>query len=193
MEDRSGLMPNFENIVLIGFMGTGKSVVGRALARNLSALHLDTDAEIVREAGKPIPRIFSEDGEEAFRAWEKSMLTRLVFSSRRSSKNGPPLMISTGGGTPLSSENTTLLREIGTIVWLQASPPSILSRVSRALSERPLLAGYQNNPLARIEQLLAERTPYYAALADLSLDTSECDGPDDVAQRILSILNNHAT
>ena len=175
------------NIVLIGFMGTGKSAVGRNLARRLDARHLDTDAEIEREAGKPIPQIFAEEGEAAFRARETAILSALT----------PPelgeggVILSTGGGTPLRAENAALLKQIGTVVWLRVTPEVILARVEKDLHERPLLAGHTDNPLARIETLLAEREPRYAALADYQLDTSACAHADEAAGLVLDLLTPH--
>ena len=172
------------NIVLIGFMGTGKSAVGRAYARKTGAYHLDTDTEIERQAGKTIPQVFTEDGEAAFRAHESALLASLILPERMQSG----LIVSTGGGTPLKAENAALLKQIGTVVWLQAAPTAILSRVAHCLPERPLLAAYADRPLARIEALLADRQPHYAALADLSLDTSDCAGGEEAADRLIELL-----
>ena len=154
------------NVVLIGFMGTGKSAIGRALADHLGTNFLDTDAEIEREAGKPIRRIFAEEGEDAFRALEAGLLQRL------SSAPAPGIVLATGGGTPMLDENVGRLRQIGAVIWLTAPAEVILQRVGPDLSLRPLLAAYAGNPLARIEGLLTERGPRYAAAADLIWDTS---------------------
>ncbi len=172
------------NIVLIGFMGTGKSAVGRALARRLGVRHLDTDAEIEREAGRTIPEIFAVEGEEAFRAREAALLASLAASEGRE-----PLILSTGGGTPLRSENAARLAEIGTVVWLQVAPEAILARVSRSLHERPLLHAHAADPLTRIQRLLAEREPRYASLAAHTLDTSHCRDSEEAAVRVLETLN----
>jgi shikimate kinase len=168
------------NIVLIGFMGTGKSAVGRVLARRTGWRHLDTDLEIERAAGKPIPQIFAEDGEEAFRARETAFLASLGHSEN--------LILSTGGGTPLRAENAALLKQIGTIVWLHVAPSAILSRVAHSLHERPLLAAHHADPLGRIETLLAVREPQYAALADVVLETSDCANSEEGAARLIEQL-----
>lgn len=173
------------NIVLIGFMGTGKSAVGRNLARRLDARHLDTDAEIEREAGKPIPQIFTEEGEAAFRAREAALLSSLIPQNW---DGEPSLILSTGGGTPLRAENAALLRQIGIVVWLRVTPEAILSRVEKDLHERPLLAGHAADPLAHIQSLLAEREPRYAALAEYQLDTSVCASADEAAGQVLELL-----
>src|SRR5665213_1953647 len=171
------------NIVLIGFMGTGKSAVGRVLAWRLGWRHVDTDTEIEREMGRTIPEIFTEEGEAAFRARESALLSSLRPSLTPPFLTGKGvgglglsggLILSTGGGTPLRPENAALLKEIGTIVWLHVTPESILERVRRSLHERPLLAAHHDDPLGRIQSLLADRAPRYAALADHTLDTSDC-------------------
>jgi shikimate kinase len=166
------------NIVLIGFMGTGKSAVGHALADMMRARFLDTDAEIEREA-----EIFAEKGEEAFRNSESMLLQRLTHDKGN-------LVLSTGGGTPLRAENVRLLKKIGPIVWLTAPPQTILGRVRRNLAQRPLLANHGDDPLARVQHLLAERTPRYAAVADYEFDTSNFATSDAVATCILTMLKS---
>ena len=174
------------NVVLIGFMGTGKSAVGQALARRLEAHFVDTDAEIERQAGKPIRQIFEDDGEAAFRARETAVLEQLA------SAPAPPFLgvgggrangsvIATGGGTPLRLENAHLLRQIGCVVWLTAPAETILRRVGPDLRRRPLLASFQDDPQARIENLLAERVPRYDAAAHLTWDTSQSETAEEVA------------
>ncbi len=200
-------MTETPNIVLIGFMGTGKSAVGRVLARRLGWRHLDTDAEIERQAGRTIPEIFTEEGESAFRARESALLDSLAppLLGAGGSSLAPPsltgkgagglgssetegLILSTGGGTPLRPENAALLKQIGTVVWLHVAPDAILARVRRSLHERPLLAAHQEDPLDRIQSLLADRAPRYAALADYTLDTSDCADSEEAAGRLLRLL-----
>ena len=180
------------NIVLIGFMGTGKSAVGRVLARRTGWRHLDTDAEIERAAGRTIPEIFTEEGEPAFRARESALLSSLAPSPNPAppllGAGGPSLILSTGGGTPLRPENAALLKQIGTVVWLRVAPPAILARVQRSLHERPLLAAHQDDPLGRITALLEDRTPHYASLADHTLDTSDCLNSEEAADRLGRLL-----
>ncbi len=198
-------MPQTQNIVLIGFMGTGKSAVGRVLARRLGWRHLDTDAEIERQAGRMIPEIFTAEGEAAFRARESALLDSLAppLLGAGGSSLAPPsltgkgagglgfdgdLILSTGGGTPLRPENAALLKRIGTVVWLHVAPEAILARVAKSLHERPLLAGHRDDPLGRIQRLLADRVPRYAALADYTLDTSDCADSEEAAGRLLRLL-----
>ena len=177
-------MKKTSNIVLIGFMGTGKSAVGRALARRSGLRHLDTDAEIERLAGKTIPQIFTDDGEEAFRAQETEFLASLAGVHQ----DNAALILSTGGGTPLRPDNAALLKQIGMVVWLQVLPEAILARVAHSLHERPLLAAHQADPLGRIQSLLALREPHYAALADIVLDTSDCANSEEGAARLMARL-----
>ena len=174
-------------IVLIGFMGTGKSAVGQVLAQRLGCNYLDTDAEIEREAGKTIPQIFTEEGEAAFRARETAVLSSLAPPEVNGDWGGGALILSTGGGTPLRDENAALLRQIGAVIWLQASPEAILSRVGPDFRSRPLLADYSDNPRGRIESLLAERAPRYFALADFALDTSDYAGPEEAGEAVLAL------
>jgi len=187
----------FMNIILIGFMGTGKSAVGRVLARRLGLRHLDTDVEIERAAGRTIARIFTEEGEPAFRARETALLQTLTppfltppfLTGKGVGGLGPDgLILSTGGGTPLRPENAALLKQIGTVVWLQVAPEAIYARVRRSLHERPLLAGHRDDPLARITALLADRAPRYAALADFTLNTSDCADSEEAADRLARLL-----
>ena len=177
-------------------MGTGKSAVGRVLARRLGGRHLDTDLEIEREAGRTIPEIFTDEGEAAFRARESALLSSLILSPSvlpppsltGKGAGGLGLILSTGGGTPLRAENAALLKEIGAVVWLSVAPDAILARVAKSLHERPLLASHADDPLGRIQALLADRAPRYAALADYTLDTSNCADSEEAADRLLRLL-----
>ena len=163
-------------------MGTGKSAVGRVLARRTNFRHLDTDAEIARAAGKTIPQIFADEGEAAFRAQETAFLATLAASPLSG------IALSTGGGTPLREENAALLKQIGTVVWLKVVPEAILARVAHSLHERPLLAAYSDDPLTRIKSLLAVRHSQYAALADVVLETSDCVDSEEGAARLMQRL-----
>jgi shikimate kinase len=174
------------NLVLIGFMGTGKSAIGRAIARQTGGRHVDTDYEIETLCGKKIARIFSEDGEGAFRTAEQRVVRRLAYTAGR--YRAKLLIVSTGGGTPLRSENAGLLHRVGSILWLTASTETIVRRVTRNIDQRPLLAGYREDPASRIEFLVADRAPRYAALADYTVDTSLFASPDEAAKYVTSML-----
>ena len=152
------------NIALIGFMGTGKSTIGRALARRLDWQFIDTDLVIERIAGYDIPTLFVQQGEDAFREHEARAILGLSLGERQ--------VIATGGGAILRDENTAALRGAGLVVLLTARPDVIVSRVSRRPGQRPLLAS-EEQPLARVLRLLAERGPLYQRAAHCIIDTSD--------------------
>ncbi len=168
------------NVVLIGFMGTGKSVVGRRLARELSFRFIDTDRWIEEKTGKKISEIFSEEGgERRFRDLESEAVREIVRQEG--------LVISTGGGALLNRSNQALLSEKGLLVWLKARPDMILKRAQKRPGERPLLK--VTDPLGEIKRLLEEREPYYQS-AVFSMDTSDRTISEVVSQikeRVLEI------
>ena len=149
------------NIVLIGFMGSGKSSIGRLVAGRLGFQFVDTDTLLVARDGREIAEIFARDGEARFREMEKSVLESLGTRDR--------CVVSTGGGVILREENRALLRGLGFTVWLTASEDVIYQRVSRN-TKRPLL--HTANPRETVTQLLAARRPLYEAAAQLTIDTS---------------------
>jgi shikimate kinase len=164
------------NIALIGFMGTGKSSVGRMVADQLHFTFVDTDELIESRAGKSISAIFSEDGETAFRKTEEAVVAELGSRKRT--------VISTGGGVAAAPANLNSLREHALVVCLWASPEKIWERV-RGQSHRPLLR--EADPLAKIRQLLAVREPFYKQ-ADVLLNT-EVRPAREVAQQVLHQFN----
>jgi len=149
------------NIVLIGFMGTGKTVVGKRLAAELGWSFYDTDRTVESRAGMSIAELFEKQGEESFRALEREVVREIA------EKEG--CVISTGGGVPIQPENVRNLSQKGELICLTASPETILKRVERKIGARPLLFG--PNPLERIKALLEERRPFYAQ-ASFTLDTT---------------------
>ena len=151
------------NIVLIGFMGCGKSTISRELQRLLGYPLTDMDAIIEQRAGKPITRTFEEDGEAAFRDMESALLAELAAADH------PPQIIATGGGVVIRPENRQRLQHLGYVVWLCAPPQVILSR-TRHSQDRPLLHG--ENQATRITELLAQREPWYRQCAHLTVDTA---------------------
>jgi shikimate kinase len=161
-----------KNIVLTGFMGTGKTEVGKMLAKRLGALFIDADSEIEKRAGKKIANIFSTQGEPAFRDMESETLRALSENDRT--------VISTGGGAVLRQENMDILRRKGVIVCLNASAKTILHR-TRGCTDRPLLN--VEDPLAKIKEMLAQRQPYYEK-ADIIIDT-ENKSPMQIADEIM--------
>ncbi|MCE9612128.1 MAG: shikimate kinase [Chthoniobacter sp.] len=149
------------NIVLIGFMGSGKSSVGRRIAAQLGFQFVDTDALLVEREGREIAEIFASEGEDHFRDLESAMLEALA------TRTG--CVISTGGGVILREKNRALLRQLGLVVWLTASEDTIFARVSRT-NKRPLLQ--TANPRATVTELFAARRPLYEAAAQFTLDTT---------------------
>ena len=149
------------NLVLIGFMGTGKSVVGQALAKRLKRRFIDIDDQIEREMGRPIRQIFAEEGELAFRRLEKAMIQRVTADEDQ--------VIATGGGAVMDPANFEALQRTGWLVWLKAEPDVILQRVGDVHS-RPLLN--VADPRSRLEELLTLRQATYAK-ANAVVDTSK--------------------
>jgi len=147
-----------ENIILTGFMGTGKSTIGRALAARLGAAFIDTDQLIEQRNNCLIADIFARQGEKAFRQMEAELAPELA--ERRD------LVIATGGGFFTNPENIRVLRQSGRIVCLTATPEEILKRVKKQGQTRPLLQ--HPDPLAQIDQLLREREPVYRLFPQIS-------------------------
>lgn len=152
-----------ENIVLIGFMGCGKSTVGRELQHRLGYPLVDMDQIIEQRAGKPITSIFAEDGEGAFRDMETALLNELNDPA------APRRIISTGGGVVGREENRAMLKNLGYVVWLHA-PISVILERTRHSRSRPLL--HTEDPGARIQSLMEERLPLYQESSHLKLDTA---------------------
>jgi shikimate kinase len=161
------------NIVLIGFMGCGKSSVGRRIAANTGRRFVDTDELVASRAGRSISRIFAEQGEDAFRDLESQALDGLAGESG--------LVLATGGGAILREANRAILRRIGPVVWLDAEPDILFERVSRN-RRRPLLQ--TENPRATFDALLASRRPIYEQAASLRIDSSTLSH-DDAARIVV--------
>ncbi|MGK0184351.1 MAG: shikimate kinase [Verrucomicrobiales bacterium] len=155
------------NVVLIGFMGTGKSSVGEKVAAGLGFRFADTDALIETKAGMTIPKIFTEKGESEFRALETAVLQQLIGEQH--------LVIATGGGIVTVPENIPLLHQLGFVVLLSADEEVIFRRIS-ANQNRPLL--HTRNPRETISTLLAARNDLYKEASDLQIDTTELSEAD---------------
>jgi len=165
------------NVALFGFMGVGKSVVGRMLAERLDLSFVDLDEEVVRRTGRSIEQIFKEDGEERFREMEKAMVREY------SARDGQ--VVACGGGTVLDPENKENLRRSSTMVLLTAEPEVILERVESEEDVRPLLNVEDRK--GKIRGLLSERWPSYLKAADIIVDTSEYP-PHEVVSIIIENL-----
>jgi shikimate kinase len=166
-----------DNIVLIGFMGTGKTSIGIRLARTLNRQFVDTDAEIVKILGMPVKEIFKKLGEVRFRSEEKLLIQKLSAQKNQ--------VISTGGGSIQHSENLAIFQDNSMIVCLTASPEEIISRVNRKKGTRPLLGKKVDVPL--IEAMLEERKEFYQQ-ADHFISTDNRDF-QLICQEIIDLLH----
>jgi shikimate kinase len=169
------------NIALIGFMGTGKTSVGEALANRLGILYVRTDDLIVEQAGKPISEIFRQDGEKRFRELEAEVVR--TVSGRRGA------VIDCGGGVVLDHENIEQLRQNSAIILLTSSPEVILERISKNGDQRPLFNNVDKP--ATIRKLLSTREPLYRDAADYVVDTSKLS-VRQVVEKILEYLASNS-
>lgn len=169
-------MTEIRNIVLIGFMGAGKTVIGRAIASALNRPFFDTDTMVEETAGVKIEAIFGTLGEDAFRELEMRTIQEL------SSIKGA--VIATGGGAIKNQENVAALKREGFIVYLYARPEVLLARIKQG-GERPLAADIET--VDGMQMLLAEREPIYRKMADLVVDTSDAL-VNDVENEILQAI-----
>lgn len=163
------------NIILCGFMGTGKSTVGRLVAARLGWPFVDTDAVIEAREGKPIRQIFAEQGEPYFRALEVGLCREIATEWRGR-------VIATGGGIVIDPQNREALTRAGLVICLTA-PADVLYERLRGETDRPLLAG--SDPAARIAELLQARAAAYGALPH-QIDTVRCT-PAHVADAVLAL------
>ena len=159
------LKQQMENIVLIGMPGCGKSTVGKLLAESLNKQFIDADDEIVAAAGKPIPRIFAEDGESVFRNWESQILEKLGKQSG--------LIIATGGGCVTQNRNYPLLHQNGTVFW-----------IGRNIEQLPT-DGRPLSQATRLQDMFRVREPMYRAFADHYVDNNGC--VEKTVSKILSL------
>jgi shikimate kinase len=165
-----------KNIVLLGFMGTGKSSVGFYLAKKLKKKFLDMDREIEKIAGMSIAEMFKTYGEKRFRSEEELMVSKLGQLS--------DLVIATGGGVVLKEENINALRENGILIRLNAAPEDIFERVNRKKGVRPLLK--KDLSIEKIKKMLADREKFYNC-ADLVINTSGKD-LNHIVNEIIEVL-----
>lgn len=166
-----------EHIILIGFMGSGKSTIGYNLSYKLRKCFIDTDKLIEQKEKMSISEIFATKGEAYFRQTETRCLECLAneLDSR---------IISLGGGTPIREENRALIKKLGKVVYLKAAPETIYERTKHSTT-RPLLQC--DNPKERIEKLLQERDPIYESLADIVVQV-DANQMKDVVERIVEAV-----
>ena len=168
------------NVALIGFMGTGKTAVGKVLAKKLNREFVELDALIEQKAGKSIPDIFQQYGEVAFRELEIEVTKELASKEN--------LVIACGGGIVLNKINIDRLKKKSVIVYLAASPSVILKRTLTDGEGRPLLSVADR--ASEIRELLRFRKPFYERAADIRLNTSKLD-IDVIAEQIITKLKKN--
>jgi shikimate kinase len=168
------------HIVLIGFMGAGKSTVGRLVARQLDRPFLDVDSLVERGDGRSVRAIFAEDGEVRFRELEAAAMETLLTA--------PPSVVACGGGVVLSDSNRAILKRLGTVVYLRVTAAETLARLSGDTT-RPLLAG-AGGVIAATE-LLGAREALYSAVADLVVDTVDRTA-DEVARQVVQLVQERS-
>lgn len=162
------------NIALVGFMGVGKTTVGQALAKRLNRKFIELDSLIEQKAGKSIPAIFQQDGEIAFREMEIEAIKEISQMEN--------IVIACGGGVVLNQINVDRLKQKSVIVYLTASPATLLKRILNERDKRPLLKA--DNPALVIRDLLKFRKPLYERAADIKIDTTKLDIHSIVAKII---------
>lgn len=167
-------MEKNSHLILIGFMGSGKSTVGAMLGKSLHMPVIDTDQLIEEQQGCLISDIFKDYGEEAFRIMETELLQSLHSLKE-------PMVISTGGGLPLREENAILLKKLGLVVWLDVSKDTVLRRL-RHDTKRPLLRGPDVEE--RIESLLRERKELYRRASNVKVNVDGATVKDIVTEII---------
>lgn len=167
-----------KNIVLVGFMGAGKSATAEVLAVKLGFKRVSTDEMIVEQEGRAINDIFETDGEQYFRDCE----TRMIYDIAQLRR----LVVDCGGGVVLKDENLAILKQHGVIVYLQTSPDVIYERVKHD-THRPLLN--VEDPIKAINDLLSERVACYAKADYIVVTDNKTAG--EVAEEIIEILNRH--
>jgi len=165
-------------IVLLGFMGSGKSTLGKQIAPLLDCIFVDLDRFIETEENRTIPDIFRKEGEATFRKLETIALRNVLVH--------PNQIIAIGGGAPCNAANLQLIKEKAISIYLKVSETELLKRLSASAVSRPLLSGQSDKDLkTTIEQLMAAREPYYLQ-ADFILE-SDCITPEMIVEKLKSI------
>lgn len=169
-----------QNVILVGFMGCGKSTLGKKLAKKLNIHFIDSDSEIERLEGIPVSEIFAKKGEEYFRQLEHDFLLQLKASQVHSNSS---FVLSCGGGMPCFHDNMNLLQEIGTIFYIKLNAIELTKRLTLAKTIRPLVKGKSEDELLHfIQNKLAERSTFYEK-ANVVLSGKE-QNPTSILQKL---------
>ncbi len=168
------------NIVLIGYRGAGKSTVGRMLAARAGIKFVDADELVEKQCGASISEIVQSKGWKHFREVEKGIIAEICRED--------PLIIAPGGGAVLEPANVRALKKEGLVIWLKADGEVLGRRINedpRSPASRPTLTG--KGALEDLQEVLAMRSPYYAAAADVQVETSALS-PEEVVEKVWSII-----
>ncbi len=168
------------NIALIGFMGTGKTAVGRILAKKLKLEFIETDSVIENKTGQTIPQIFTDQGEMGFRELEIQAVKEIAYKQHA--------VIACGGGLVLNWINIDRLRQNAVVVNLTASPLVTLKRITRQVGQRPLLD--VTDPITTIRDMIKFRKPFYERASDININTSKLT-PEAVAEEIVRRIKEY--
>jgi len=165
-------------IILIGFMGVGKTTIGKIIAKKLKLNFVDMDNYIEKREGKSISKIFEDYGEQHFRKLESESLKDLIKSDN--------IVISTGGGIVTTKENSDILKKEKIVIFLDANTQTILNNLSKEIDKRPLLSN-SNNVENTISNLLNERYEKYNSICDIKIDINEKNIEEVVSQILVNI------
>ena len=166
----------YKNIFIIGPMGSGKTTIGRQIAKSLNMEFIDSDHEIEKRTGVDIPFIFEKEGESGFRKREHEIIHELCTQT--------DIVLATGGGAVIDSDNRSALKGNGIVIYLQTPVAELLKRTSRD-KNRPLLQ--TEDPKAKLEKLMQEREGFYKEVSDLIIDTGNRSAKDVVKEIIEKI------
>jgi shikimate kinase len=166
------------SIVLVGMMGAGKSSIGRRLASRLNIPFVDADTEIEKQAGMSIADFFARHGEADFRRGEARIIARLL--------DGGPQVLATGGGAVMNADTRAAIKAKSVSIWLTAEVDVLMRRINKRRHERPMLQ--DENPAARLRELLAQREPVYAS-SDLTVQSREVPH-DAIVTEIVAALGH---
>ncbi|MDX8386847.1 MAG: shikimate kinase [Gallionella sp.] len=169
------------NLVLVGMMGSGKTTIGKTLARHLNKNFIDSDEEIVKRTGVTIPHIFDVEGEEGFRQRESNVIQELIV--------GENMVLATGGGAVLSGMNRKILQANGIVIYLRASVQDLWVR-TRHDRNRPLLQ--TSDPQAKLREIFQQRDPLYRSMADIVMQSGK-QSANSLTQHLVAEIGKYNT